>query len=67
MLQAHDYIVTGISFSDDGRWLASASPDGVVRVWALDLDELIEIAKRKVTRELSDEECLQYLHVETCP
>ena len=49
VLQAHDYIVTGISFSDDGRWLASASPDGVVRVWALDLDELIEIAKRKVT------------------
>ena len=47
--------------------LASASPDGVVRVWALDLDELIEIARRNVTRELSDEECLQYLHVETCP
>ncbi|HET6714268.1 MAG TPA: adenylate/guanylate cyclase domain-containing protein [Actinomycetota bacterium] len=67
VLRAHDYLVSGISFSDDGRWLATASPDGVVRVWALDLDELIEIAKRKVTRELSDEECLQYLHVETCP
>ena len=67
VLQAHDLIVTGISFDDDGRWLASASPDGVVRVWALDLDELIEIAGRNVTRALSDEECLQYLHVETCP
>ena len=67
VLQAHDLIVTGISFVEDGRWLASASPDGVVRVWALDLDELIEIARRNVTRELSDEECLQYLHVEPCP
>ena len=67
VLQAHDLIVTGISFAEDGKWLASASPDGVVRVWALDLDELVEIAGRNVTRELSDEECLQYLHVEACP
>ena len=67
VLQAHEYVVTGISFSDDGRWLASASPDALVRVWALDLDELIGIAKSQVTRELSNEECLQYLHVEPCP
>ena len=37
-------------------------PDGVVRVWALDLDDLIGIAETQVTRELSDDECRQYLH-----
>jgi hypothetical protein len=55
--------VTGLGFSADGTRLVSASPDGVVRVWALDLDDLIRIAKREVTRELSDDECRQYLHL----
>jgi hypothetical protein len=36
-------------------------------VWALDLDDLIAIAHDKLTRELSDEECRQYLHVDACP
>ncbi len=28
-----------------------------MRVWALDLDDLIEIAKDELTRTLTDEEC----------
>ncbi|HET9248826.1 MAG TPA: WD40 repeat domain-containing protein, partial [Actinomycetota bacterium] len=67
VLRGHDLLVFGLAFSPDGTQVVSAAPDGVARVWALDLDELIEIAGRNVTRGLSDEECLQYLHVETCP
>jgi WD40 repeat protein/class 3 adenylate cyclase len=68
ILRGHRYLVSGISFSPDGTRLASASPDGVVRVWALELDDLIRIAKTQVTRELSDDECRQYLHLEGgCP
>ena len=66
VLRGHEYLVTGVAFSPDGTRLVSAAPDGVVRVWALDLDELIEIARERVTRELSDDECRQYLHVEAC-
>ena len=33
----------------------------------LDIDDLLEIARREVTRSLTDEECRQYLHVERCP
>jgi hypothetical protein len=34
----------------------------------LDLDELIRIAEGEVTRELTDDECRQYLHLpEGCP
>jgi WD40 repeat protein len=64
ILPGHRYLVTGIGFSPDGTRLVSASPDGVVRVWALDLDDLIRIARTQVTRELSDDECRQYLHLQ---
>jgi hypothetical protein len=37
-----------------------------VRVWALDLDDLIGIAEGELTRDLTEEECRQYLH-EPCP
>jgi WD40 repeat protein len=68
ILPGHRYLVTGIAFSPDGTRLVSASPDGVVRIWALDLDDLIRIAKTQVTRELSDGECRQYLHLQGgCP
>ena len=55
-----------VAFSPDGSLLASV--DGAtVRVWALDIDDLLEIARQNVTRSLTDEECRQYLHVESCP
>jgi WD40 repeat protein len=61
-LRGHASVVSGLDFSPDGKQLASASPDEVVRVWALDIDELIGIAHRELQRELTDEECRQYLH-----
>jgi WD40 repeat protein len=58
-------VVYNIQFSPDGTKLASAGD--VVRVWALDLDDLLSIAQDKVTRDLTPAECRQYLHVDTCP
>jgi WD40 repeat protein/class 3 adenylate cyclase/type II secretory pathway predicted ATPase ExeA len=58
--------VWGVAFSPDGTKLASTSCDGV-RIWALDIDDLLEIARREARRSLTDEECRQYLHVEECP
>jgi WD40 repeat protein len=66
VLRGHDAIVTDVDFSPDGSKLASASGEGVIRIWALDLDDLIGIAKHELTRSLTDEECRQYLH-EPCP
>ena len=62
VLRGHDRLVGGVAFSPDGTRLASTSLDGMVRVWALDLDDLIAIGRTKVTRELTDDECRQYLH-----
>ena len=66
-LRGHDVPVHDVVFSPDGTRLAAIDDDGVVRVWALDLDDLVAIATERVTRNLTDDECRQYLHVERCP
>jgi WD40 repeat protein len=66
VLRGHEGVIWDLDFSRDGSKLASASPDGTVRVWALDLVDLIGIAKRNVTRDLTPEECRQYLRVDEC-
>jgi WD40 repeat protein len=45
--------------------LVTSTP-GSVRVWTLDVDELIEIARERVPRSLTTAECLTY-HFEVCP
>ena len=57
--------VIDLAFAPDGSRLASIG--GTVRVWALSLDELIELAERNVTRSLTAAECRQYLHMNACP
>ena len=56
-----------VEFSPDGKRLVTTWADGVTRVWTLDLDELIAIARERVTRGLTVAECKQYLHTATCP
>jgi WD40 repeat protein len=59
--------MNGVRFSPDGTRLASTSWCDGVRIWALDIDDLLEIARREVPRTLTDEECRQYLHMDRCP
>jgi WD40 repeat protein len=54
-----------IAVSPDGRYLAS-SADGMVRIWAMDLEELITIARARLTRSLTSAECVNY-HFADCP
>ncbi len=63
--------LVGAQFSPDGRrmvagWSWRGTP-GSIRVLALDLNDLIAIAKSRVTRGLTNDECQRYLHVEQCP
>lgn len=61
-----DLCVRSVAFSPDATMLATQNP-GAVRIWALDIDVLLETAERNVTRSLTDLECRQYLHLERCP
>ena len=54
-------------FTPDGKQLLTCGWDGVVRIFTLDLEELIALAQSRVTRPLTEAECQQYLHVEACP
>jgi WD40 repeat protein len=66
-LRGHGTTVQAVVFSPDGTRLASVGNDGVVRVWALELDDLIAIAERRLTRSFTDEECRQFLDQDRCP
>jgi WD40 repeat protein len=62
---------TRLAFSADGSMLASQAAStlggpGIVRVLALDIDDLIDIARQEVTRPLSAQECLRYWHLDDC-
>jgi len=66
-LTGHIAGISGVSFSPDGKHLATSSDDGTVRVYLLNIEELITLAKSRLTRSLTTEECQKYLHVDTCP
>jgi WD40 repeat protein/DNA-binding SARP family transcriptional activator len=66
-LFGHELPIWGVAFSPDGRLLATSSADGMVALHLLPIDELVEFARGRVTRELTDEECRQYLRLDGCP
>jgi WD40 repeat protein len=59
--------VFGVAFSPDGARLATAGGDGSLRTFSLDMDELVSLARSRLTRTLTDQECQKYIHVEQCP
>ena len=53
-------------FSSDGSKIALLY-EGRILVHAIAFEDVIEIAKERVTRSLTDVECRTYLHVPACP
>jgi WD40 repeat protein len=65
-LGGHRGLVTHVDFHPDGDKLVTSGVDGTIRVWTLDVDELIDLARRRATRELTGDECRQYVPGDSC-
>jgi WD40 repeat protein len=55
-----------LAFSPDGSRLAVHTA-GVVSVYALDIDDLVRLARQRLTRSWTEDECRTYLHLDECP
>ena len=59
-MTGHDAGVLSVAYSPDGQRIATAGADGIVQIYTTDMDELLEIAKRRVTRQLTAKEKERY-------
>ena len=60
-LRGHEATVNAVFISPDRRWVVTGSADGNVRFWDLEVDSLVERARRLAGRELTWEERKQYM------
>ena len=58
----HMFGVNSAAYSPDGRWIVTASWDNTARVWWADVEDMLAEARSRVTRELTCQERVQYLH-----
>lgn len=58
---------TDISLNPDESRLAVTSEDGTLHIYLLKVDELIELAQRRLADWLSVDECRKYLPASYCP
>ena len=67
MLHGNTGNVFGVSFSPDGNHLATAGADGTIRTYELRLPALVDLARSRVTRSLTEDECRRFIHLNSCP
>jgi WD40 repeat protein len=60
-------LLNRVDFTPDSKYLAISGPDWVVRLYAVELEQLVALAKSRVTRSLTTEECRLFLHLDQCP
>ena len=65
-LSGHNGWIFDLAISTDGTHLATAGQDGTSRVYLLKLEDLVKLARSRVTRALTTEECQKYLHMQEC-
>ncbi|MGD0228098.1 MAG: hypothetical protein ABSF71_37825 [Terriglobia bacterium] len=63
----HSRSVQSVAWGPDGKRLASASLDAAVQVYAMDVRDLMALARQRVTAHPSEERCKNYLNADKCP
>ncbi len=62
-----DSLAMSVAVSPDGNWLYLGTRSGHVRAFALPFETLLALAEARTTRDLTEVECQQYLHLNSCP
>ncbi len=57
----------GVEFSPDGRLIVAGFWDNTYRAYLVDPADLIQYARSRLTRSLTDVECQKFLHLDSCP
>lgn len=52
--------VNSVKFSPDGRLLAAADDNGIVLIYLVNSNDLVNFATSRATRRFTDDECQQY-------
>ncbi len=63
----HSRSVRSVAWAPDGKRLLSGGEDGLIQVYAMEIDLLMSLARSRVTRNLTSEECRKYLHRDDVP
>ena len=58
--------VGGVDFLSDQRLAVVDNNSGRLRLYTIDPDELLDIARSRVTRGFTETECMQY-NIDPCP
>jgi WD40 repeat protein len=56
--------VKGVEFTPNGKFIITTSD--ALRSYLVDVSDLMELARSRLTRSLTTQECQQYLHMDTC-
>jgi WD40 repeat protein len=62
-ISGHAGLVSRLTFNPDGGHLATAGADGSICTYTLQLDQLIPLARARLTRALTKVECQKFLHM----
>lgn len=54
-------------FTDDGKHLLAWTQDNILYGYILDINELMTLARIRLTRTWTQDECVKFLHSEVCP
>ena len=59
-LKRHEGMVLSVVYNPDRKRIATAGRHGIVKIYTTDMDELLEIAESRVSRQLTAEEKERY-------
>jgi WD40 repeat protein len=62
----HESSIADVAFTHDGRRLAIADAGGF-QIYALAIEDLIRLARSRLTRPLTPAECRNFFQSDTCP